>query len=313
MIIENRDEFDNWAKTVSQATILDARLSHSALGLWLRLISKPKNWKISIAGLIAQFPKDKKDSLKSDLKELIKYRYLQRIPQPRVGGRIVAPVLHLFHRPFSEKELTDEQTDFFFSNAYTHGSYDSETIQKIFPELFSEDGTLKEGVQKIFPELFYRGGFTAAVNPPLVSNNKEENKEEKKELPKGSSKKSADAPFFPPPDPSHENEEILDCIKLANHHIQYHESKDLKKPRKPKRPLTDTCPDDQRAKLEQKFGKPKADYIITLIESHIKSRATKGYADWTHVLWAQQEAERYFSPKKPLAKPSKPEPQLNYL
>lgn len=283
MIIENRDEFDSQFKNIQYLTINDSRLSNSALGVWLRLISKPMNWNISIAGFIAQFPKDKKDSIKTSLKELVKYRYLERLPQPRVEGRIVEPSLVLYHRPFSQEELSDDQVDFLFSNSYSKG-YAKE-----------------EEIQKMFPKLVYHNGSAIMGNPPLVNTNRVITEEEKKNIPKGISKERSSEVTAS----SHEGLEKED-LRLHSKPSEpsapksllcgKEESAGVRAPTKTtsSKKRTLTCPDDQKEKLINKLGKKKALKMIEYAEDYVAAKGEPGYVDWTRVSWAREKSEEYF-------------------
>ena len=100
---------------VANQTINDQRLSYHAMGIWIRLASKPHNWEISISGLMALYPKDRKDSVRTGLKELCKYRYLIREPGIKKQGRFQKTNMILYDQPIDSNILKDEEVDLIFS------------------------------------------------------------------------------------------------------------------------------------------------------------------------------------------------------
>ena len=116
--------------TVSNAVINDTRLSHHALGIWLRLISKHDGWEISAAGVAALYPENGRESVTRGFKELCKYGYMIKIPTPRKGGRYQTPIMELYSECHLDYELTDDQIDYLFSK----NEFSLEEIQKIYPK-----------------------------------------------------------------------------------------------------------------------------------------------------------------------------------
>lgn len=134
LIIQNVGNLTSDFTVVMNATLRDARLSNGALGTWLRIISCKEDWKISIDGHVALYPKDKRDSVRSDLKELCKYRYLEVCEGRKIKGRFACVSMKMYHRPFDEQELSDEQVDFLFGKRFITGNAKEEEIKKMFPK-----------------------------------------------------------------------------------------------------------------------------------------------------------------------------------
>ena len=85
LINKTQGNFTIVANTVFQ----DTRLSMKNIGLLCKLISLPDSWTLSAAGLATQL-KDKKDAIKSGMKELEELGYLKRVrtrlPNGTFGG-----------------------------------------------------------------------------------------------------------------------------------------------------------------------------------------------------------------------------------
>lgn len=71
---------------IDKAGLEDARLTLKAKGLWAYLMSRPPNWKVSVAHLVKTTP-DGRTAIYSALKELRTYGYA-RYSQPFVNGRL---------------------------------------------------------------------------------------------------------------------------------------------------------------------------------------------------------------------------------
>ncbi len=128
---------------IENSVIEDKRLSSKYLGVFVRLISKKNDWEISVSGLATLYPTEGIDFYRSALKELCKYGYLIRIPQPKIKGQYQKVEMHLFEECQLDKPLSDENVS----------------------KLFGKKGLSTEEIQKIYPKRIFQYGSAETVQP----------------------------------------------------------------------------------------------------------------------------------------------------
>lgn len=96
---------------ISNYHLRDKNLSLKAIGLLSLILSLPDNWDYSQAGLAA-ICKDGEDSIRSGLKELEKFGYLERERERDESGRVRGIIYRIFEVPkdFKETKQSDEQS-----------------------------------------------------------------------------------------------------------------------------------------------------------------------------------------------------------
>lgn len=77
----------------------DDRLSFKAKGIHVYLLSKPDNWKISVADLVKR-SKDGEDSIRAGLKELQEYGYIAFKQGRSGGGKFGSTEYIIYERPY---------------------------------------------------------------------------------------------------------------------------------------------------------------------------------------------------------------------
>ena len=87
--------------TVNNDIFRGKQLSAKAIGILCLLFSLPDNWEFSVQGLIALFPKDGKDSIRSGIEELEKRGYLKR-ERVREAGKLKGSKWIIFDSPMAE-------------------------------------------------------------------------------------------------------------------------------------------------------------------------------------------------------------------
>lgn len=95
---------------VLQSITTDTRLSLKDLGLLVKLLSLPDNWKFSEKGLQKIFVNDGLDSIRTGLKNLEKCGYLRRTKLRNEKGQIVSTHWVIFETPTNETEATETRT-----------------------------------------------------------------------------------------------------------------------------------------------------------------------------------------------------------
>jgi len=135
---------------LENSVIEDIRLSSKYLGVFVRLISKRHDWKISIAGLATLYPTEGVDYYRAAMKELCKFGYLIRIPQPKIKGQFQKVEMHLFEECQLDEPLSDEN------------------VKKLFGKDPLENGE----IQKIYPKRIFQHGQAEEVDPRQPITNK---------------------------------------------------------------------------------------------------------------------------------------------
>ncbi len=85
--------------TIPNSIFMDKRLSLKGVGMLCKLLSLPPNWEFSEVGL-TKIMKDGKDSVKSALKELETFGYLQRERVRDENGKLRGSIYHVYEVPF---------------------------------------------------------------------------------------------------------------------------------------------------------------------------------------------------------------------
>jgi hypothetical protein len=88
---------------ISNYHLRDKNLSLKTIGLLSLILSLPESWDYSQAGLAA-ICKDGEDSIRSGLKELEKYGYLERERERDDSGRMRGIIYHIYEIPKSKRE-----------------------------------------------------------------------------------------------------------------------------------------------------------------------------------------------------------------
>ncbi|MBA7667031.1 hypothetical protein ES703_75116 [subsurface metagenome] len=106
---------------IDNTSINDKMLSAKAKGILLYLISKPDHWCINLPNLVSAFT-DGKQSIRSGIKELIKFNYIVRSHARKEDGRfsyyeylvfehpLKSPLPHIPSSPESENRTLDNRT-----------------------------------------------------------------------------------------------------------------------------------------------------------------------------------------------------------
>ena len=92
---------------VNNCALMDDALSLKARGLLASMLSLPDNWQFSEEGLCNIFKKDKRDSIRSGLKELEARGYLVRTRKRDDSGRITAIRWTVYDSPRTEKPMLE--------------------------------------------------------------------------------------------------------------------------------------------------------------------------------------------------------------
>ena len=92
---------------ISNYHLRDKNLSLRTIGLLSLILSLPENWDYSQAGLAA-IVKDGEDSVRSGLKELEKFGYLERERERDENGRMKGVVYHIYETPKEQRDKTAE-------------------------------------------------------------------------------------------------------------------------------------------------------------------------------------------------------------
>ena len=87
---------------MSNYHLRDKNLSLKTIGLLSLILSLPENWDYSQAGLAA-ICKDGEDSIRSGLKELEKYGYLERERERDENGRMRGTIYHIYETPKNKR------------------------------------------------------------------------------------------------------------------------------------------------------------------------------------------------------------------
>jgi predicted transcriptional regulator len=88
---------------ISNYHLRDKNLSLKTIGLLSIILSLPETWDYSQAGLAA-ICKDGEDSIRSGLKELEKYGYLERERERDDSGRMKGSIYHIYEIPKNKRE-----------------------------------------------------------------------------------------------------------------------------------------------------------------------------------------------------------------
>ena len=88
---------------ISNYHLRDRNLSLKTIGLLSLILSLPEDWDYSQAGLAA-ICKDGEDSIRSGLKELEKYGYLERERERDENGRMRGCIYHIYEVPKEQRE-----------------------------------------------------------------------------------------------------------------------------------------------------------------------------------------------------------------
>lgn len=92
---------------VNNCALMDDALSLKARGLLASMLSLPDNWQFSEDGLCNIFKKDKRDSIRSGLKELEARGYLVRTRERDDSGRITSIRWTVYDSPRTEKPMLE--------------------------------------------------------------------------------------------------------------------------------------------------------------------------------------------------------------
>lgn len=92
---------------LSNYHLRDKNLSLRTIGLLSLILSLPENWDYSQAGLTA-IVKDGEDSVRSGLKELEKFGYLERERERDENGRMKGVIYHIYETPKEQRDKTTE-------------------------------------------------------------------------------------------------------------------------------------------------------------------------------------------------------------
>lgn len=105
-----RKDKNNPFVMVNKSILDDERISYKAKGILIYLLSKPDDWVI-YESEIAKHAPDGIKSVKSGIKELIKYKYIHRFKKRNEKGQFVGYEYHVFEvpteMPFSDVGFSD--------------------------------------------------------------------------------------------------------------------------------------------------------------------------------------------------------------
>lgn len=92
---------------ISNYHLRDKNLSLRTIGLLSLILSLPESWDYSQAGLTA-IVKDGEDSVRTGLKELEKFGYLERERERDENGRMKGVIYHIYETPKEQRDKTAE-------------------------------------------------------------------------------------------------------------------------------------------------------------------------------------------------------------
>jgi hypothetical protein len=107
LINKNRTKYT----TVPTNITYDKRLSLKGLGMLVKLLSLPNNWVFTEQGLVTLFVKEKRDSIRTALKELEDLGYLCRKRNRKEDGTLGNIDYIVFDEPHKEVQILEPRSE----------------------------------------------------------------------------------------------------------------------------------------------------------------------------------------------------------
>lgn len=133
---------------ISNYHLRDKNLSLRTIGLLSLILSLPESWDYSQAGLAA-IVKDGEDSVRSGLKELEKFGYLERERERDENGRMKGVIYHIYETPKEQRDKTSETQTYGPQSPEVQESGDEKAAQvKNTPKKANATNSLPNSVNK---------------------------------------------------------------------------------------------------------------------------------------------------------------------
>lgn len=105
-MIVNRTKKDRNYTVIDNTILRDTRITAKAKGIFIYLLSLPDKWDVHLSELVTHFIEGM-DALKSGLRELKEFGYVECKPQREIDGRIKVWDYYLDEKPGADEQLAE--------------------------------------------------------------------------------------------------------------------------------------------------------------------------------------------------------------